>query len=104
HAAAARVEAGRGHGQHDRASRPAQFGQGGAYGDQLALHVDGEHLVEGRVELVVGDVGQAAVEVEDAHAVDQDIHSAERARDGLHGAPGVGHGGAVAVSYYALTE
>jgi muramoyltetrapeptide carboxypeptidase len=27
-------------------------GQGGAHGDQLALHVDGEHLVEGRVELV----------------------------------------------------
>jgi hypothetical protein len=90
HAAAARVEARRGHGQHHRAACPAQLGQRGTDGDQLALHVDAEHLGEGGVELVVGEVGQAAVEVEDPHAVDQHVQAAERPGGRLDGRARIG--------------
>jgi len=97
-AAAAGIEAGRGDGQHHRAARPAQLGQCRPHGDQLAFHVHGEHLVEGGVELVLGYIGQAAVEVEDADAVDQDVQAAEGLGGMVHGRAGVGHLGGVTVA------
>jgi hypothetical protein len=97
-AAAAGIEAGRGDGQHHRAARPAQLGQCRPHGDQLAFHVHGEHLVEGGVKLILTDIGQPAVEVEDADAVDQDVQAAEGLGDMVHGRADVGHIGGVTVA------
>jgi hypothetical protein len=94
-ATAAGIEAGRGYREHYRAARPAQLGQRRPHRDQLAFHVDREHLVEGRVDLVLGNVGQAAVEVEDAHAVDQDVQAAEGLGGRVHGRVGVGQLGRI---------